>query len=154
MVRLVAGGHLTKPIYNDASYVRIASIKCIRTFSVLAELNGLSLCAADVGNAYLEAETQKKLFIIAGPEFGVLEGHTLIVYKALYGLRTSRARWAVHLSDSLRAQDITSSYVDLAIWMREQADHWEYACVWVDDMLIISKNTNGISDILSKEYIL
>jgi hypothetical protein len=28
-------------------------------------------------------------YIIAGPEFGQLEGHYLIIVKALYGLRTS-----------------------------------------------------------------
>ena len=66
------------------------------------ELNGLSQCAADVGNAYLEAYTKEKLYIEAGPEFGPLQGHTLIVTKALYGLRTSGARWAEVMADSLR----------------------------------------------------
>ena len=56
---------------------------------------------ADVEHAYLMAMTEEKLYIIAGPEFGELEGHYLIVYKALYGLRTSGARWAEKLADSL-----------------------------------------------------
>ena len=43
----------------------------------------------------------EKLYIVAGPEFGELQGHTLIVHKALYGLRTSGARWAERLADSL-----------------------------------------------------
>ena len=38
--------------------------------------------------------------------------------------------------------------------MREQEDHWEYICVWVDDMLIISKDTKTILDKLEKEYTL
>ena len=42
----------------------------------VAELNGLELWAADVGNAYLEAYTKEKVYIIAGPEFEKLEGHT------------------------------------------------------------------------------
>ena len=33
-------------------------------------------------------------------------------------------------------------------------DHWEYICVWVDDMLIISKDTKAIVDVLEKEYTL
>ena len=48
---------------------------------------------ADVGNGYLEAKTKEKVYIVAGPEFGELQGHTLIIYKALYGLRTSGARF-------------------------------------------------------------
>jgi hypothetical protein len=92
--RLVAGGHLTKQVFNDAPYSGIASLKSIRTCIFLGQLNGLSMCAADVGNAYLEAKTNEKLFIIAGDKFGEPTGHTLIVHKALYGLRTSGARWA------------------------------------------------------------
>jgi hypothetical protein len=59
----------------------------------LSELNSMELWATNVGNTYLEAYTAEKLFIVAGPEFGELEGHMLIISKALYGLRTSGLRW-------------------------------------------------------------
>jgi hypothetical protein len=52
----------------------------------LAELNHLELWPTDIGNAYLEAFTSEKVYIIAGPEFGEREGHILIIRKALYGL--------------------------------------------------------------------
>jgi hypothetical protein len=55
----------------------------------LAELNQLELWATDIGNAYLEAYTLEKVCIKAGKEFGDLEGHTLAIAKALYGLRSS-----------------------------------------------------------------
>jgi hypothetical protein len=59
----------------------------LRTVIFLAELNGLETAwATDIGNAYLEAKTSEKACIIPGPEFGELEGHTLIIFKALYGL--------------------------------------------------------------------
>jgi hypothetical protein len=61
----------------------------------LAELNGLQTCAwaTDIDNTYLEAKTNEKVCIIAGPaEFGDLEGHLLIIYKTLYGLRSSGLR--------------------------------------------------------------
>ena len=48
----------------------------------LAELNGLQIMAGDVGNAYLEAKTKEKVYIIAGPEFGELEGTTMLIDKA------------------------------------------------------------------------
>jgi hypothetical protein len=59
----------------------------------LSELNGLDLWATDIGNAYLEAKTSELLFIVAGPEFGDLEGHMLILYKVLYGLCSSGLCW-------------------------------------------------------------
>ena len=45
----------------------------------------------DVGNAFLEALTKEKLYIIAGLEFGRLQQHIIIIYKALYGTRTGGA---------------------------------------------------------------
>ena len=41
----------------------------------LSQLNDLEIWGADVGNAYLEAYTDEKLCIIAGPEFKELQGH-------------------------------------------------------------------------------
>jgi len=55
----------------------------------LAELNGMEAYATDIGNAYLKAKTGEKVCINAGPEFGPQQGHLLIIYKALYGLRSS-----------------------------------------------------------------
>ena len=40
----------------------------------LGKLNNLELWGADIGNAYLEAVTEEKLYIVAGPEFEELEG--------------------------------------------------------------------------------
>jgi hypothetical protein len=89
--RLVAGGHLTDPSKEDV-YSGVVSLRSIRICMLLAELNDLKIVTADVGNAYLEAFTHEKLFIVAGPEFGsTLEGHVLLIEKALYGLRSSGA---------------------------------------------------------------
>jgi hypothetical protein len=68
----------------------------------LAELNHLEIWATDIGNAYLEAFTSEKVFIIVGPEFGERDGHILITSRALYGLRSSGARWHDRFSDCIR----------------------------------------------------
>ena len=73
---------------------------------------------------------------------------------ALYELRSSGARWAERLADSLRKLGFILSYADPAIWMRDMGDHYEYISVWVDDMMIASKNPKAIVDELSKEYTL
>ena len=89
--RLVAGGHVTPdPIESICS--GIVSISTLRLVIFLAKLNNLEVCGADIGNAYLEAKTKEKLYIVAGPEFEELEGHILVIYKALYGLNSSGLR--------------------------------------------------------------
>jgi hypothetical protein len=114
----------------------------------LSELNGLDLWATDISNAYLEARTSELLFIIAGPEFGGLEGHMLVIYKALYGLCSSGLRWHERFSACLR--DMGFSEPD--IWMRRVDDHYEYIATYVDDLAISSKDPKAITDTLMNKY--
>ena len=84
--RLVADGHLTKEP-NETVYSGVVSLRNLRLTMFLAELNGLQLWGADVGNAYLQVLTKEKLYIAAGPEFEELQGHVHVMHKALYGTR-------------------------------------------------------------------
>jgi hypothetical protein len=86
--RYVAGEHLTDPS-EESVYSGVALLRgiCLTVFT--AELKRLKLWGVDVGNAYLEARTREKVYIVAGGEFGALNGHTLILVKALYGLQSS-----------------------------------------------------------------
>ena len=90
--QLVAGGHLTDPNTTDNTYSSVFSLRSMRIAIVAAELNNLDIMVGDVSSAYLEAYTQEKVCFIAGPEFGPLEGHLLIIVCALYGLHTSGVR--------------------------------------------------------------
>ncbi len=127
-------------------------MKSLRTVIFLAELNGLKTWATDIGNAYLEAETSEKVFIIAGPEFGELEGHTLVIFKALYGLRSSGLRWSEKFSLCLRDMGFFPSLADPCIWMRRVDNHYEYIAVYVDDLAIASKCPAGIIRALTEDY--
>jgi hypothetical protein len=90
--RLVSGGYLTD-ISNDSVYSSVVSLRGIRLVTFLSELNSLELWGTDIGNAYLEATTKERVYIVGGSEFGELEGHTLVIHKALYGLRSSGLFW-------------------------------------------------------------
>jgi Reverse transcriptase (RNA-dependent DNA polymerase) len=116
--RLVAGGHLTEP-NTESLYLGVVSLRGIRLIVFLAKLNQLELWGADVGNAYLEALTKEKVYIIGGPEFGDLAGHTLLIYKALYGLRSSGLCWRQRFADALRTMGFVQSRAESDIWMQE-----------------------------------
>jgi hypothetical protein len=118
----------------------------------IGELNGLETWGSDVGNAYLESFTKEKVFIIAGPEFGKLEGHTLLIKKALYGLRTSGLRWHERFADTLRDMAFFPCKADPDVWMRRMLDHYEYIAVYVDDLAIVSKNPGAITKALIDKY--
>ena len=59
--RLVAGGHLT-PTPIHSVYSSVVSLRGLKISLFLAELNKLEAWATDVGNAYLEAYTEEKLY--------------------------------------------------------------------------------------------
>ena len=148
--RLVADGHLTDtPI--DSVYSGVVSLRSLRLVVFIAELNQLDLWGADIGNAYLEAKTKEKVYIIGGTGFGELEGHTLIIYKALYGLKSSGARWHEKLVDSLRDLGFQQSKADDDVWMRQDDDVYEYIAVYTDDLAIASRDPSKIIDTLQNQ---
>ena len=116
------------------------------------KLNGLSTMVGDVTSAYLEAVTTEKVCFTAGPEFGELEGHTFIIYKALYGLRTSGASWHQRFADTLRDLGYTPCKADNDVWMKDCDTHYEYVCVYVDDIMHMSKNPQALFDALKDQY--
>ena len=145
--RFVAGGHMTDtPV--DSIYSGVVSIPGIRMVTFLAELNKMELWATDIGNAYLESVTKEKVAFVAGTEFGEYAGHTFIILKAQYGLKSSGQRWHDKLFDVLEGMGFTPSKAEPDIWMRDMGDHYEYLAVYVDDLLIASKNPQKIIDSL------
>ena len=139
--RLVADGHLTKEPMETV-YSGVVSIRNLRLAMFLAELNNLELWGADVGNAYLQALAREKLYIVGGPEFEELQGHVLVMYKALYGTRSGGACWHDKCFDILHHMGFKPSRADPDIWMKSSKDasHYEYIAVYVDDLAICMKD--------------
>ena len=72
--RLVAGGHRAPEVPREEIYSGLVSMETIRTAFVLASLNNLEVCAADVSTAFLYGKTREKFYVIAGDEFGENKG--------------------------------------------------------------------------------
>ena len=149
--RLVAGGHLT-PATLEGTYSGVVSVRSLRICLVAGELNRLRVMVGDVSSAYLEAFTQEKVYFIAGPEFGELEGHLLVIVRALYGLRTSGARWHDRFADTLRSMGYNPCKADPDVWMKDCGTHYEYVCVYVDDLMVIGKNPEVFMEALTTKY--
>jgi hypothetical protein len=145
--RMVAGGHRTEtPI--DSTYSSVVSLPGLRLVTFLAELNQMELWGTDIGNAYLESYTEEKVCFIAGGEFGDLAGHTFMILKAQYGLKSSGKRWHDRLFDVLFSMGFRPSKAEEDIWMRDKGDHYEYIACYVDDLAIASRDPQSIIDAL------
>ena len=138
--RLVADGSLTpNPVENI--YSGVVSLRYLMLVIFLGELNNLELWGADIGNAYLEAYTLEKLFIIASPEFEELDSFILIFNKALYGLKSSGKRWAERFYDNIKDVRFMPSKADPCIWMREnqKLKCYEYVATYVMTYALLRK---------------
>jgi Reverse transcriptase (RNA-dependent DNA polymerase) len=122
--RLVAGGHLTDPS-TDGTYSGVVNLHTMRISITVGEMNGLKIMVGVVSSAYLDAYTQERVCFIAGPEFGPLQGHLLVIDRALYGLCTSGACWHDHLADVLRDMGYFQCKADPDLWIKDCDTHYE-----------------------------
>lgn len=140
--RFVAGGHTTETP-KSLTYASVVSRESVRIGFLIAALNDLNVLAADIGNAYLNADCREKIFFVAGPEFGSKKGHILIIKKALYGLKSSGAAWRALFCSTLHELGYKPCRGDPDVYIRKAVKpcgeyYYEMLFVYVDDILHIS----------------
>jgi Reverse transcriptase (RNA-dependent DNA polymerase) len=138
---------------NDGSeYSVVVMVRSLRICLVAAELNGLDAMVGDVSSAYLEACTNVKVYFIAGPEFGSLQGHLFVIYKALYGLCTSGAQWHDRFADTLCDVEFFPCKAEPDFWLKDCDTHYENVCVYVNDIMMMGKDPATFFKDLIEKY--
>ena len=82
--RFVAGGHMTEAPAS-LTYSSVVSRDSVKIAFLIGALNELDVMACDIGNAYLNAPCREKIWFVAGPECGQLNGKVCKLVRALYG---------------------------------------------------------------------
>ena len=118
----------------------------------LSKLNNMKVWAADIGNAYLEATTKEKLNIVVGPEFEELQGHILVIHKALYGLKSTGLRWSQRIHDIMLQLNFRPCKAEPCVWFGAMKDKYEYIAIYVDDLLITSEEPQKIIQDLKEKF--
>ena len=141
--RLVKDGHKTEDIHIS-NYAGVVSRESVRIAFTYAALNGLDVWVADIQNAYLQAPTSEKHYIICGREFGIENvGRVAIICRALYGGKLAGRDYWKHMRAFMNSLGFVPSKGDPEVWMREAVtedghEYWEYVLLYVDDCLVIS----------------
>ena len=95
----------------------VVSLRSTRLICFIAELNSLDLYQGDISNACLESYCTELLAFTAGPEFGELEGHTMLIIKALHGIHSSGKDWATKFGAIMAKEGWKISKADpCALW--------------------------------------
>ena len=63
----------------------------------LAATNALDICAADIQNAYIQASTSEKHYVVCGPECGENQEKKALIRCALYGRKSAERDYWLHL---------------------------------------------------------
>jgi hypothetical protein len=140
--RWVKDGHRTKNPENS-TYAGVVSRESVRIALVAAALNCLPVCACDIQNAYLQAPSSERHYVICGPEFGLDNiGKVAIIVRALYGGKSAGADYWRHVRQAMSTMNFTPCTADPDVWMRagtksDGTTYWQYVLLYTDDILAI-----------------
>jgi hypothetical protein len=147
--RWVLDGHLTKKP-DISTYAGVVSRESVRIALTYAALNDINVMAADIQNAYLQAPSSQKHYIICGEEFGLENvGKVALIRRALYGGKSAGRDFRNHLRECMAYLKFTPCVADPDVWMRKAlksdgSTYWEYVLLYVDDVLVISERGEHI----------
>jgi Reverse transcriptase (RNA-dependent DNA polymerase) len=140
--RWVLDGHKT-PEVEGSTYAGVVSRESVRIALTYATLNDLQVCVADIRNAYLQAPSSQKDYIICGPEFGCEnEGKRAKIHRALYGGKAAGRDFRNHLRSCMLHLGYETCRADPDVWMRKATKPdgtscYEYILLYVDDALAV-----------------
>lgn len=155
--RFVAGGHWTDAS-TQLTYSSVVTRESVRLAFLIAALNELEILSADIGNAYLQAPVHEKVHTTAGPEFGPqYQGKTVIIVRAMYGLKSSGTALHAQLSSTFKSMNFTPCLAVPDVWLRAACktngeEYYEYILVYIDDLLVLSHMPRDIMNTIQISY--
>ena len=147
--RWVLDGHKT-PDATTSTFAGVVSRESFRIAFTYTALKNLDVYAADVQNAYLQAPSSRKDYIICGPKFGLENvGKIALIHRALYGGKTAGRDFRNNLRACMRHLHFTSCPADPDVWMRpakrsDGSEYYEYILLYTEYALSISENPDRI----------
>lgn len=123
---------------------------------VIATHCQLNIMSADISNVFLTAPCAEWVWSSCGKEFGNKHGATVVIKRALYGLKTSARSYHEHFADFLRMMGFTPTRADQDVWWKDGVDHdgYDFICTHVDDILIEAKNPSRYMSQIEQKFAL
>ena len=147
--RWVLDGHKT-PDPIGSTFAGVVSRESIQIAFTYAALNDLQVFAADIRNAYLQAPSSQKDYVVCGPEFGIENiGKVALIHRVSYGGKSTGRDFRNHLRSCMHHLSFQSCPADPDVWMRpakkgDGSPCYDYVLLYMDDALVISDNAEFI----------
>ena len=145
--RLVVKGFRQKEglDYFD-TYSPVTRITSIRMLIALAAVYGLEIHQMDVKKAFLNGELEEEIYI-EQPEGFVVPGKEKKVcklIKSLYGLKQAPKQWHAKFDQTMLSNGFKINECDKCVYIKDTPNQEVVLCLYVDDMLIMSKDIANI----------
>lgn len=126
-------------------YSGMVSKKSVRITFTYVALNKLNLCASDIRNAYLQAPSSQKDYIVCWLEFGLENvGRVALIHREIYGGKVADRDYSNHLRSFMKFSNFCPSPVDPDVWMQPAmkangTSYYEYILLYLCYALAISE---------------
>jgi hypothetical protein len=136
------------------TYVPVAKHQSIRILFAIAAAEGLEIHQMDVITAFLAGDVIEVIYM-EQPE-GFKQGNNDLVCqlrKGLYGLKQGARAWNQKIRRYLKSIGFEQTHSDHCVYINKDTD--VILALWVDDLIIFSKNTSAIEEVkdqLRKEF--
>ena len=132
--------------YNEV-FSPVVKHSTIRILLALVAPFNMELVQMDVKTTFLHGDLEEEIYItqpdgfkVAGKEYWVCR-----LNKSLYGLKQSLRQWYKRFDQFMIGQNYTRSSFDHCVYFRKlQDESFIYLLLYVDDMLIASRNQREI----------
>lgn len=158
--RLVAGRHINHSVPSYNTYSLVATHNSIHLGFLAAALNNLSVKMTDIGNAYLNAPNKEKVHsTTCAMLFGdINKGKTVVIVRALYGLKSAGNSWQHHFVNYIRnVLGYSPTVSDPDMYRKVQTKlngfkYYSYLIVYVDDILCIHHHPDKVMKQMSNTF--
>ena len=156
--RLVVRGYNQKEgIDFNEVFSPIARHTSIRVLVAFVALFDLELEQFDVKTTFFFGDLEEEIYMRQPECFIVFKkkNHVCRLRKSLYGLKQALQQWYRRFDAFIIGQDYTHCHYDNCVYFQEFGKSCVYLLLYVDDMLIVSKNKSLINNLkqeLSNEF--
>ncbi|XP_070022222.1 uncharacterized protein [Nicotiana sylvestris] len=126
---------------------QITRITSIRVLVALAAVYGLEIHQIDVKTAFVNGELEEEIYM-EQPEGFVVPGKEKKVrklVKSLYGLKQAPKQWHEKFDQTILTNGFKINECDKCVYIKNTPGHEVIVCLYVNDMLIMSKSMTDIN---------
>ncbi|PHT73217.1 hypothetical protein T459_24002 [Capsicum annuum] len=129
------------------TYSQVTRIPSIQMLIALAAVYGLKIHQMDMKTTFLNRELEEEIYM-EQPEGFVVSGKENKVckfIKSLYGLKQAPKQWHAKFDQIMFANGFKINECDKCVYIKDTPNHQVIVCLYVDDMLIISRDISDIN---------